>query len=75
MGPFNMRVTKANIIFILLDMCSDSNRRLCNIWAQEGLCEKSPSYMLGNCMKSCGVCEGMYLAYICTNVVVDINKQ
>ena len=30
----------------------------CPLWAQTGHCEKNPSYMMNNCLISCGVCAG-----------------
>ena len=29
----------------------------CTYWAESGQCEENPSYMLNNCLISCGVCE------------------
>ena len=37
--------------------CKDNNKN-CDGWAKIGECEKNPGYMLSNCMKSCGTCEG-----------------
>ncbi len=36
-------------------VCEDLNEA-CPVWKGFGECEKNPSYMLGNCLVSCGVC-------------------
>ena len=35
----------------------DCQQTKCAFWADEGECDKNPSYMLENCSKSCGRCE------------------
>lgn len=35
--------------------CVDSHTN-CDFWAEKGECESNPTYMLANCMKSCGAC-------------------
>mmetsp|Transcript_10200 Transcript_10200/g.16565 ORF Transcript_10200/g.16565 Transcript_10200/m.16565 type:complete len:347 (-) Transcript_10200:110-1150(-) len=36
--------------------CEDKDNR-CVAWAQQGECDKNPSYMLANCERSCNVCQ------------------
>ncbi|KAI1705030.1 shK domain-like domain-containing protein [Ditylenchus destructor] len=40
--------------------CEDSHIFGCQNWAQQGLCQTVPEYMLVYCRASCGVCGGGY---------------
>lgn len=46
--------------------CAD-NHSQCPDWAEEGECDENPTYMKGNCRKSCDQCS----RYVCWAAICD----
>lgn len=50
--------------------CVD-NHANCGFWAEKGECESNPTYMLANCMKSCGSCPNPAPRQTSTRILVE----